>query len=414
MRPSNEAVGSTSVQMIQSRRVITGPTFLSLGLMGAFFACWGTTLPALRSFLQIDIERAATLTAYGQASHAIFCLLGGMFSDLIRRDRVLMVGCLVLGSGVILLGSFMSFPFNVVLTLWMGIGSGLILSSSNALLVGLYPERRGSIMNFHHGFFGVGSFLSPLVMGRLLSHGNRWPWGYDGLGVLLLAVSAFFLFTRVPSVPSQGVHRFARDLRTLVTSPRFLVLIMMGFLAVGTQFAVMFLSVTFLVEVKGLTIFQASLVLSSFFLCLLLGRLASGSLALGVLNSHLIMLLLGFQVTSLFVVWQGSGWVSAAALTVSGLACSAIFPCLLALTGTLFFEVAGTSLGILATMNSLGGMTIIWVSGLLSQRVSVTFGFGAMIFSSLAAVLLFAGNCGALAREERHRFAGAAAPGKGQ
>jgi fucose permease len=400
--------------MIQSRSIITGPTFISLGLMGAFFACWGTTLPALRSFLQIDIERAAMLTAYGQASHAITCLLGGILSDLIRRDKVLMAGCLVLGSGVILLGSSNSFPFNVLLVLWMGIGSGFILSSSNALLVGLYPDRKGPIMNFHHGVFGVGSFLSPLVMGKLLSYENRWPYGYDGLGALLLAVSAFFLLTRAPSVPSQGINRFSRDLRTLLVNPRFILLIMMGFLAVGTQFALMFLSVNFLVEAKGLTIFQASLVLSSFFLCLLLGRLVSGSLAQRVLNSHIIMLLLCFQVTSLFAVWQGGGWVSAAALTASGLAWSAIFPCLLALTGTIFFEVAGTSLGILATMNSLGGMTIIWICGLLSQRISLEFGFGAMVFSSLAAVLLFAGNYRNLVSEEKKRFMGVGASQEGQ
>jgi len=354
------------------------------------------------------------LTAYGQASHSVTCLLGGILSDLFRRDKVLMAGCLVLGSGVILLGSSNSFAFNVFLVLWMGIGSGFILSSSNALLVGLYPDRKGPIMNFHHGVFGVGSFLSPLVMGKLLSHENLWPYGYDGLGALLLAVSAFFLLTRVPSVPSQGISRFSRDLRTILVNPRFILLIMMGFLAVGTQFALMFLSVNFLVEVKGLTIFQASVVLSSFFLCLLLGRLVSGSLALRVLNSHIIMLLLCFQATSLFAVWQGWGWVSAAALTASGLACSAIFPCLLALTGTLFFEVAGTSLGILATMNSLGGMTIIWIAGLLSQRISLEFGFGAMVFSSLAAVLLFAGNYRNLVSEEKKRFMGVGASQKGQ
>ncbi len=390
--------------MIQSRRIITGPTFISLGLMGAYFACWGTTLPALRAFLQIDIERAAILTAYGQASHAVTCLLGGILSDLIRRDKVLMSGCLALGSGAILLGSFHSFSFNVGLVLWMGIGSGFILSSSNALLVGLYPDRKGPIMNFHHGVFGLGSFLSPLVMGKLLSYENRWPDGYDGLGVFLLLVSVFFLLTRVPSPPSQGVRRFSGDLGKVLANSRFTVLIMMGFLAVGTQFALMFLSVSFLVEVKGLTILQASVVLSSFFLCLLLGRLVSGSLALRMLNSHIIMVLLCFQVTSIFVVWKAWGWFSAAALTASGLACSAIFPCLLALTGTLFFEVAGTSLGILATMNSLGGMTIIWISGLLSQRVSLEFGFGAMAFASLAAGLLFAGSYRSLVREEkRHR-----------
>lgn len=79
--------------MIQNRAIVTGPTFISLGLMGAFFAFWGTTLPAVRVFLDINIEKAALLTACGQASHAVVCLLGGILSDLMRRDRVLMAGC---------------------------------------------------------------------------------------------------------------------------------------------------------------------------------------------------------------------------------------------------------------------------------------------------------------------------------
>jgi len=46
-------------------------------------------------------------------------------------------------------------------------------------------------------------------------------------------------------------------------------------------------------------------------------------------------------------------------------------------------------------------MTIIWICGLLSQRISLEFGFGAMVFSSLAAVLLFAGNYRNLVNEEK-------------
>ena len=92
--------------MIQNRAIVTGPTFISLGLMGAFFAFWGTSLPALRVFLDINIEKAALLTACGQASHAIVCFLGGILSDLMRRDRVLMAGCFFLGSGVFLLGTW--------------------------------------------------------------------------------------------------------------------------------------------------------------------------------------------------------------------------------------------------------------------------------------------------------------------
>jgi MFS family permease len=167
--------------MIQSRSIITGPTFISLGLMGAFFACWGTTLPALRSFLQIDIEKAAMLTAYGQASHSVTCLLGGILSDLFRRDKVLMAGCLVLGSGVILLGSSNSFiqRFPGALD---GDGAGFILSSSNALLVSLSGSER---RHEHHGVFRVGSFISPLVMGKLL--------GYRASGPTATTAWSFFL-----------------------------------------------------------------------------------------------------------------------------------------------------------------------------------------------------------------------------
>jgi len=82
--------------VIQNRAIVTGPTFISLGLMGAFFAFWGTSLPALRVFLDMGIEKAALLTACGQASHAVVCFLGGILSDLMRRDRVLMVGCFFL------------------------------------------------------------------------------------------------------------------------------------------------------------------------------------------------------------------------------------------------------------------------------------------------------------------------------
>ena len=389
--------------MIQNRSVITGPTFISLGLMGAFFACWGTTLPALRELLGLSIEEAAMLTAYGQASHALTCLAGGILSDLFRRDRLLLFGCFFLGSGVTLIGSLTSFAANVLLVLWMGVGSGLILSCSNALLVGLYPTRKGPIMNFHHGVFGVGSFLSPLIMGRLLAYDHRWPYGYDGLGIILFAVAAFFLFTRVPTPRTQGLRRFYEDLRRLFLNLRFIHLVMMGFLAVGTQFALMFLSVTFLVDVKGVSIFRASVVLSLFFICVMVGRAVCGWLSGRVLNSKIILILLCAQVTSVFVVWQGSGRVSAAALVAAGLACSAIFPSLLALTGMLFSEVAGTSLGVLATMNSLGGMSIIAISGLLSHRLGLGLGFGAMAGSSLAALLLFVSSYRKLVNEEKSR-----------
>jgi len=387
--------------MIQNRAIVTVPAFISLGLMGAFFAFWGTTLPALRAFLDLSMERAALLTACGQASHAIVCFLGGILSDLMRRDRVLMAGCFFLGSGVFLLGNLDTYSANRLLVLWMGIGSGLILSSSNALLVGLYPHKKGPIMNIHHGTFGIFSLVSPLVMGYLLSQQDRWPFGYDGLGIILIAVGVFFAFTTTASVPSQGLAKFFVDLRKVAANAGFGHLMLMGFLGVGTQFALMFLSVTFLTEAKHLGIFQASVILSLFFVGLFVGRFSCAWIALRVLNARIILFLLVLQTISLFVAWRSEGWMSALALVASGLACSGIFPCLLALTGNLFFEVAGTALGLLASMNSLGGVCIVWTSGMLSETGGIEFGFLTMVISSAAGLLLFLLRYMTLVKEEK-------------
>jgi fucose permease len=374
--------------MLKKPSVIAVPTFISLGLMGSFHAFWGTTLPVLRAFLDLNIEQATVLTAYNQAGQAIACLLGGLLCDLFRRDKTLLIGCLLLGSGALILGGLKSYVANIVLIFGMGLGCGLMLSSSNALLVGLFPDRKGSILNIHHSVYGAFSLISPLVMAALIQTQISWRKGYAGLGWMLLAVSIFFLFTKVSNGrPNQRTPVF-KDANRLFSSNNFLSLLLIATFAVGAQIAVMFLAVTYLMEAKGFPIFEASTVLSAFFVCIFTGRLVCGWLAVYTATTRIILILLFLQLAGLIVAWQASGWISAAALTISGLGFSGIFPSLLALTGTLFFNVTGTSLGVLAAMNWVGGMFIVWMAGLLSQRVSVQFGFIAIVLASLAGVMV--------------------------
>jgi fucose permease len=370
--------------MLKNRSVIAVPTFISLGLMGSFHAFWGTTLPVLRTFLDLNIEQATVLTAYNLAAQAIACVLGGLLSDLIRRDKILLIGCLLLGSGAFILGEPRSYVANIVLVFWMGLGCGLMLSSSNALLVGLFPDRKGTILNIHHSVYGAVSLVSPLVMAALLQTQTRWQQGYVGLGWMLMAVCIFFLFTGVPSVRTHNRTPFFKDAGRLFGSGNFVPLLLIATFAVGAQIAVMFLAVTYLVEAKGLSIIAASAVLSAFFVCLFAGRIICSWLSFHMSSTRIVLILLFLQLSGLLVAWQVSGWMSAVALAISGLGCSGIFPSLLALTGTLFFNVAGTSLGVLASMNWIGGMLIVWIAGLLSQRVSVQWGFVAIVLASLA------------------------------
>jgi MFS family permease len=113
---------------------------------------------------------------------------------------------------------------------------------------------------------------------------------------------------------------------------------------------------------------------------------------LGLLLLHLI---------SIIVAWRGNGWVSAVAIVMSGLGCSGIFPCMLALTGNLFHAVTGSALGILASMIWVGAMTIVWAFGIISENLTMGSGFSAMVFSSLAAFSVFLFKYRRLVEEER-------------
>lgn len=374
--------------MLRKRSVIAVPTFISLGLMGSFHAFWGTTLPVLRNFLDLNIEQVAVLTAYNLAAQAIACVLGGLLSDFIRRDKILLIGCLVLGSGVFILGGPKSYVANIVLAFWMGLGCGLMLSSSNALLVGLFPDRKGAILNIHHSVYGAVSLLSPLVMAALLQTQTRWQNGYVGLGWILMAVCIFFLFTRVPTGRNNDQTPFFKDAGRLFSGGNFVALLLLAIFAVGAQIAVMFLAVTYLMEAKGLGIIQASTVLSAFFVGIFAGRIICSWLSLHMSSTRIILILLLLQFAALLIAWQASGWIAATALAISGLGCSGIFPSLLALTGTLFFNVAGTALGVLAAMNWIGGMLIVWLAGLLSQRISVHWGFVVIVLASLSGIVV--------------------------
>ena len=58
-------------------------------------------------------------------------------------------------------------------------------------------------------------------------------------------------------------------------------------------------------------------------------------------------------------------------------------------------------MGVLAAMNWVGGMIIVWAAGVLSQRVSLSFGFIAMVIGSFLALLIFLYKFKTLVHAER-------------
>ena len=380
--------------------MITSAAFLAIGLNGATFAFVGTSLPALRTFLNIDFGQAGMLMAMMQAGFTLAALFGGLLSDIVRIEKVLMLGCLLLSGGAFFLGIGTDYYTNLALISLIGVGVGLVVSSSNALLVGMHHERKGMILNVHHVFFGIGSLVGPLVMGSLLFHQYRWQNAYSGLSLMMFGLFLFFSLTKVPMRGQPSPKILGDQVAALLTDRFYILISIISALAIGTQFSLMLLSVSFLSEAKSISIGNASVVLSLFFVCLVVGRLICSRLSLHLCNAKIILFLLLFQSTILMAVWLGDSRISMFSVVMSGLACSGLYPCFLALTGTLYSSVSGSALGILTTTAGLGGIFICWLTGIVSQRADVQMGFIVPVLCSLIAMLIFAINYRPLCLEE--------------
>jgi fucose permease len=347
--------------MPEKRWLITFGAFISMSFIGMSRTFLGTALPAIRSSLELNILQAGTLTALLQLGFSIAVLVGGPISDIFKKQFILMLGCLLIGINLILFGLSEWFWINLFGITLIGIGGGLIESSSNPLLIQLFPGREVMVMNLHHFFFALGSLTGPLIMGAVLMRAIPWQWAYIGFGLFALSIFLFLLLQK--SSASRKKSSFeTKQIKNLLGENTFLLLFFVTFFNSGVQNGITFWMVTFLRDIKGLPISLASYSLFAFFACLALGRLFS---------SYLIT---RFHETTYLLVSSPGKW-SIPFFALCGLGHSGVFPSLLGMTGKIYSELPGTAMGILATGGGLGSVVVPWLMSLVSQMTTLTSGF---------------------------------------
>lgn len=370
-----------------SRRwTVVAGAFLSMSLIGMSRTFLGTALPAIRSSLDINILKAGTLTALLQLGFSVAVLVGGPVSDIFKKQSILMLGCLLIGLNLILFGLSEWFWINLFGITLIGIGGGLIESSSNPLLIQLFPGRESMAMNLHHFFFALGSLAGPLIMGAVLVRAIPWQWAYIGFGLFALSI-CLFLSLQKTSISWKKSGFETKQIKHLLGEHTFLLLFLVTFFNSGVQNGITFWMVTFLRDIKGLSISLASYSLFIFFICLALGRLFSSILITRLRETTYLLCLFSILLLGLFFAVLSPGKWSIPFFALCGLGHSGVFPSLLGMTGRIYSEQPGTAMGILATGGGLGSVVVPWLMSLVSQITTLTSGF--LSFGIFVALCIF-------------------------
>lgn len=362
---------------VQRKGLLTAGAFAGLGFMGMSRTFLGTALPAIRSGLNLSLFQAGSLPAMLQLGFSVAVFIGGPLSDFLSKRRLLMVGLFLVGTSFLLFGFSLLFLVNLGIVVLMGVGGGLIESSSNPLLIRLFPGRESTVMNLHHFFFATGSLVGPVVMGTLLAREIPWRWGYLGFGCLVIMILVLLAFSG--KITTEKGQRFSLKAISHILRHRALgVLLFFIFFSSGVQNGIAYWMVTFLREFRGFSIALASTSLSLFFICLAMGRLSTSYLITRFREIHYMIGLLCLLAPALLLAIVIKGKVAILFFALCGLFYSGIFPTSLGVTGKIFAQNPGTPMGLMATAAGLGATLVPWFMSLVSELT--TLGTGFMVF----------------------------------
>lgn len=337
--------------------------FVGLGLVSASL---GPTLPALAEQTRSRLSEISLLFAARSLGYLVGSLLGGQLYDRVPGHPVMATGLLLMAA---MMGLAPLVPLLWILTaaiLVLGLAEGALDVGGNTLLVWVHREKVAPYMNGLHFFFGLGAFLSPLIIAQVMLGGSNIVRAYWTLAALVLPGAFWLLRLSSPAAPPSAVagppgQGGGNSLGLIV---------IFFFLYAGAEVGFGGWIYSYAVALRLSSEATAAYLTSAFWGSLTAGRLlaiplavrfSSRSVLLGDLIGCLASLgILMLGPTSLEATWVGICGV--------GLSMASIFPAMLSLVQGRM-RITGRVTGWFFVGASVGGMTLPWVIGQFFESV---------------------------------------------
>ena len=342
--------------------------FISLGLPDSLL---GSGWPAMHAELGVPVSLMGIVSMVISGG----TIISSLFSDKLTRKfgtRIVTVVS-VFFTVIALFGFSFSNRFWMLIAFAVpyGLGAGAIDAALNNYVALHYKAKH---MSWLHCFWGVGTIVSPFIMGFALTN-RTWNSGYRIVGFIQLAIAVLLLITLPVWKVNKATEEETGNSIGLLGALKIkgVPFLLTGFFAYcAAEATAMQWASTYFVEVKGIPAEQAASFAALFYIGITAGRFISGFITDKLGDRKMIIIGTGILVCGIMALFIPSDSYIAAfvAFLVIGFGCAPIYPCIIHSTPYNFgAENSGTIIGIQMASAYVGSTFIPPIFGLLGNAI---------------------------------------------
>ena len=388
MRPSTIALSTTSASPER-----TGHISKTIGYYAAFvgiglsIASLGPTLLGLAEHTQTHLSQISYLFTARSLGYMLGIFFGGRWYDRVPGHPVMGAGLIVMAAMMALVPLMSLLWVLTAVLLMLGMAEGALDVGGNTLLVWVHRRNVAPFMNGLHFCFGVGAFLSPIVIAQAVLRSGNIAWAYWMLALPMVPAALWLL--RLPSPPAETISK-----ETSAGQHNLLLVLLIAaffFTFVGAEMAFGGWIYTYAVTLGLGDKASAAYLTSAFWGALTLGRLLAIPIAVRFSpRSILLGDLLGCLVSvGMILLWSNSPIAIWLGTFGFGFSMASMFPTCLNLAERLM-TITGKITGRFLIGGSVGSMSLPWLIGQLFESIGPRVTMVAIMLDLMAAVGIFA------------------------
>jgi len=379
---------------MNQKYIITAAYYLAFILLGLTIAAEGPTLLKLAENTSSALDRISSIFIFGSFGYLSGSYIGGRIYDGIPGHQF-MAGILVLlGVTVAFVPVATSLWSLLAIILILGLAKGALDVGCNTLLLWIHNEKVDPFMNGLHACFGVGAFVAPLIVARVITITGNIYWVYWSFAIAAFPIAVFIWSLPSPSPRVTPDEHKDTPLPVLPVA----ILVLCFVLYVGAEVGYGNWIYTYALKLELGTEVTSAYLTSAFWGFFTLGRLLAIWISTRVRPRTILYLDFTGCLASLglILLFRDSSTILWIGSVLLGLSFASIFPTFLTLSEARM-HVTGTMAGWFLVGGGIGGMILPWAIGQAFVRIGagamITIVFITVVFNLLALVVV---NCNEL------------------